>query len=55
MEFGVSVVYTDSMPVAASLRNYAQLLRQLNRNSEADALDARAQTIESKVYSPSRP
>ncbi len=39
----------NSPQVGASLRNYAILLRKLNRDSEADVLDKRAEKIEDKT------
>jgi tetratricopeptide (TPR) repeat protein len=39
--------------VAASLRNYADLLRKMNRNQEAEALDQQAAAIESQCESSS--
>ena len=34
--------------VAASLRNYALLLRNMGKTTDADSMDARAETIEAK-------
>ena len=37
---------TDHSDVATSLRNYAALLRKLNRATEAEAMEARAKAIQ---------
>ncbi len=38
----------DDLRIAASLRNYADLLRRMNNNDEANKLDQEAETIERK-------
>jgi hypothetical protein len=45
----VNVLGPDHPEVAASLEDYAQLLRQTGRTEEVAEMDARATTIRSKA------
>ncbi len=48
LELRRSLFNSDDLRVAASLRNYADLLQKMNRNAEANKLNKEAATIESK-------